>query len=161
VHSFGSFPVLAFIQILKTIPVEIQHFSSRGERDLRKKIWLQSMFTKRICLPSPSFCFHGQAGLRKGIDTEGRVLEPLECGDHWILRETLVGIKNEGLVRVSDSMPIPLKVAALKLLQPAPLCLREEDPFLEAPTWGRVKEDSYLTRKGLLGYSTPDEKARY
>jgi hypothetical protein len=43
--------------------------------------------------------FHGQEDPRKGIDTEGRVLEPLECGNYSILRETLVGIKNEGLVR--------------------------------------------------------------
>ena len=34
--------------------------------------------------------------LREGVDTEARVLEPLECGNHWILREALVGMKNEG-----------------------------------------------------------------
>ena len=62
----------------------------------------------RTCV-SPSFLFHGQEDLRKGIDTEGRVLEPLECGGHWMLRETLAGIKSEALVRVLDSMPIPLK----------------------------------------------------
>jgi hypothetical protein len=60
-------------------------------------------------LPSPSFFFHGQEDLRKGIDTEGQVLEPLECGDYWILLEILVGIKNEGLVRGLSSMPVPLK----------------------------------------------------
>jgi hypothetical protein len=54
-------------------------------------------------LALPQFFFHGHEDLRKGIDTEGRVLEPLEleCGDHRILRETLVSNKNEGLVRVS------------------------------------------------------------
>jgi hypothetical protein len=30
--------------------------------------------------------------LRRGVDTEGRVVEPLECGDHWILSEPLAGI---------------------------------------------------------------------
>jgi len=87
--------------------------------------------------PPPSFFFHGQEDLRKGIDTEGRVLEPSECGNHWILGETIVGIKNEGLLRVSDSMPMPLKgghpacrQAGLKLLQPTPLCLdRWENGF--------------------------------
>jgi hypothetical protein len=60
-------------------------------------------------LPSPIFFFHGQEDLTKDIDAEGRVLEPLECGNHLILGKTLVGIKNEGLLRVSDSMPIPVK----------------------------------------------------
>jgi hypothetical protein len=31
-------------------------------------------------LSTPSFFFHEQEDLRKGIDTEGRVLEFLECG---------------------------------------------------------------------------------
>ncbi len=63
---------------------------------------------KVFSLP-PSFFIHEQEDFRKGIDTEGRVLEPLECGDHCILRETLVDIKNGGWIRVLDSMPIPLK----------------------------------------------------
>jgi hypothetical protein len=42
-----------------------------------------SQFVKRVrSLPSPSFFLHGQEDLRKGIDTEGQVLEPLECSDH-------------------------------------------------------------------------------
>jgi hypothetical protein len=60
-------------------------------------------------LPSPGFFFHGEEDPRKGIDTERRLLEPLECGHYQILRETLIGINNEGWGRVSDSMPIPLK----------------------------------------------------
>jgi hypothetical protein len=59
-------------------------------------------------LARPQF-FLSWKDVRKDIDTEGRVLEPSEYGDHWILRETLSDIKNEALVRVSDSMPIPLK----------------------------------------------------
>jgi hypothetical protein len=51
------------------------------------------------------FFFHGQEDLRKDIDTEGQVLEPLECGGHLMLRGTLVGITNEGLVRVPDLVP--------------------------------------------------------
>jgi hypothetical protein len=30
--------------------------------------------------------------------------QTLECGHDWIVWETLVGIKNEGLVRVLESM---------------------------------------------------------
>ena len=37
------------------------------------------------------------------VYTEGRVSEPLACGDHSILRNTLVCIKNQRLVRVWDS----------------------------------------------------------
>ena len=46
-------------------------------------------------LPTPSFFIHKKEDFRKVNDTEGRVLEPLEYGNHWILRQTLVGIKNE------------------------------------------------------------------
>jgi hypothetical protein len=56
--------------------------------------------------------FHGQEDLRKGIDIEGRVLEPLESGDHRMLRETPVGIKNEGLV-----------------------CVLMERPYISLPNW--------------------------
>jgi hypothetical protein len=93
-------------------------------------------------LPSLSFFFHGEEDLKEGIATENRILEPLECGDHRILRESLVRIKNEGWVRVSDSLPRSLKggrpacrQAGLKLLQPAPLCLRGRF-FLQAPHLG-------------------------
>jgi hypothetical protein len=59
----------------------------------------------------------------KVIDTEGRVFEPLECGGYWILWEAPVGIKNEGLVRLSNSMPIPLKGGRSKASPATPLCL--------------------------------------
>jgi len=88
-------------------------------------------------LPSPSFFFRGQEDLRKSSDTEGQVLEPLECGDHWILLETLVGIKNEGLVRVWNSMLVPLKSGRSKASPTRPsVSWRKENLFLEAPHLG-------------------------
>jgi hypothetical protein len=33
-------------------------------------------------MPSPVLFFHGQEDLRKGIDKEGRVLEPLGCANY-------------------------------------------------------------------------------
>ena len=35
--------------------------------------------------------------------------EPLECDDHWILRESVVGLNNEGLVRGPGPMPRSFK----------------------------------------------------
>ncbi len=56
------------------------------------------------------------------IDAEGRVSEPLGCGDDQIV-VALIGVANQGLVRVLGLLAETVKsVAALKLLQPAPLC---------------------------------------
>ncbi len=51
-------------------------------------------------LALPQFFIRWTRRFRKGIDTEGRILESFECGDHGMLREALVDTKNEGLVRV-------------------------------------------------------------
>jgi hypothetical protein len=89
-----------------------------------------------ITLALPSFLFHGEEDLTKHIDTEGRVLEPLKCGDHRILRETVVGIKNEGYLRVSDAMPIPLKGGRPKAFPTRPSVSLSGKLFLQAPHLG-------------------------
>jgi hypothetical protein len=86
----------------------------------------------KLGLPTP-FLFHGREDFGKVIDTEGRVLEPLECGDHCILQETLVGIKNEGLLRVSDSMPITLKGGRSKASRTRPSVSWKREVFFWKP----------------------------
>jgi hypothetical protein len=71
----------------------------------------------------------------KVIDTEGRVFKPLECGGYWILWEAPVGIKNEGLVRLSNSMPIPLKGGRSKASPAHPSVSWAKGPVVARPGW--------------------------
>ncbi len=55
--------------------VNLTHLLVQQQRN-PNRIRARCQFILIVALPS--FFFHGQEDLRKGIDTEGRVLEPLE-----------------------------------------------------------------------------------